>query len=367
MSDVHPLVSIIVAIYNVEDYLEQCLDSIVAQSFSNIEILLVDDGSSDRSFEICSQYATLDDRIILLHQDNSGVTEARNRGLRSASGDWIMFVDGDDWLTQNAVETLYRCATQENDCDISIGLYYRNYTIPSQQECYIGDTSTLGQTFIYHSGSCTEGLILYALTKTGLPELSHINCNPHVPWAKLYRHSMINSNKLLFISGLDKWEDRIFNLYAFQDARKIVVINAPVSHYRFRPDSVIHQFNGIDSLAESVNIWVQEVKKFLDDFPENTDDIFARFLYVVLITVVDYFIVSRDLGSLSRRETLKNIRLLFNRRNYRDMIQIISANRKNEYFTRKSRIAIAMFRTRSYFLYLASRQLVRRTKARPTV
>lgn len=366
MSDVHPAVSIIVSIYNVEDYLEQCLDSIVAQSFSDIEIILVDDGGTDGSYDICSRYAALDERIILLHQDNSGVSDARNRGLGAASGDWIMFVDGDDWLTTDAVEILYGFAAQADGYDIAIGSYFQNFSSTDQQERFEGDSSQFDKTYTYELDACRDNLIRFALVRTGMTELAQINCNFNSIRSKLFRHSMLTENNLLFISGLDKGEDRIFNLYTLKIARNLIVINAPFYHYRIRQDSISRKFTGIEALSEPIDIWVGEVKKFLNGFPENTDDIYAGFLYSVLNIVSGYFVRALNFGILSRRETLKNMRILFNGKNYRNMIRTISANRKSEYFTKRNRIVIAMFRTRSYFLYLAASRLSRRIKAGPT-
>ena len=106
MDDKTPLISIIIPVYKVEPYLERCLDSVVGQTYRNLEIILVDDGSPDRSGEICDEYAAHDGRIIVIHQENQGVSAARNAGLDIAKGDYILFVDSDDWLEKDACRTV---------------------------------------------------------------------------------------------------------------------------------------------------------------------------------------------------------------------------------------------------------------------
>lgn len=111
-------VSVIVPVYNVEQYLPKCLDSILAQTYQNLEIVLVDDGSPDRSGEICDQYAERDSRIQVIHQENRGASAARNRGLDAATGDWIGFIDSDDWIDPEFYETLLQTAV-EYDAEIA--------------------------------------------------------------------------------------------------------------------------------------------------------------------------------------------------------------------------------------------------------
>ena len=109
-----PLVSIIVPIYNVEPYLRRCLDSIINQTYTNLEIILVDDGSPDKCPQICDEYAAKDKRIIVLHKENGGLSDARNAGLNACKGDFISFVDSDDWIADIYTEFLLKAITQNN-------------------------------------------------------------------------------------------------------------------------------------------------------------------------------------------------------------------------------------------------------------
>lgn len=117
-----PVISVVVPVYNTEKYLRRCIDSILAQTFTELELLLIDDGSTDKSSMICDEYAIIDSRVCVYHQENGGVSSARNCGLDNAKGEWITFVDADDWLDINMFQEMYDCARLANAdavyCDI---------------------------------------------------------------------------------------------------------------------------------------------------------------------------------------------------------------------------------------------------------
>lgn len=117
-----PLISIIVPVYNVEKYIRRCVDSLINQTYKNLEIILIDDGSPDNSGAICDEYAKLDNRVKVIHKENGGVSSARNVGLDSASGEYIGFMDSDDYITPDMYEVLYNNMV-DNDADISMGIY----------------------------------------------------------------------------------------------------------------------------------------------------------------------------------------------------------------------------------------------------
>lgn len=108
--EANPLVSVVVPVYDVEPYLRECVDSILAQTYENLEVLLVDDGSPDGCGEICDQYADEDDRVVALHKENGGLSDARNYGLRHARGEWVSFIDSDDYVSPMFIEGLYATA-----------------------------------------------------------------------------------------------------------------------------------------------------------------------------------------------------------------------------------------------------------------
>jgi glycosyltransferase involved in cell wall biosynthesis len=111
------LISIIIPVYKVEKYLEQCMNSVFNQTYRNIEIILIDDGSPDRCGLMCDEYAVKDSRVKVVHKTNGGVSAARNKGLEEADGDWILFVDSDDWVESDVCEVALKTA-MENNADI---------------------------------------------------------------------------------------------------------------------------------------------------------------------------------------------------------------------------------------------------------
>ncbi len=113
------LISIIVPVYNVEKYIHQCIDSVINQTYKNIEIILVDDGSPDNCGRICDEYAAKDSRIKVIHKANGGLSDARNHGIEAAKGDWLMFIDSDDWIEPDMAQKLLDAAT-EDDADMAV-------------------------------------------------------------------------------------------------------------------------------------------------------------------------------------------------------------------------------------------------------
>lgn len=119
MFNIEPLISIILPVYNVEKYISRCVESLINQTYTNIEIILVDDGSTDKSYTICEKYAEKDLRVKLFHKQNGGVSSARNVGLKNSNGEYITFVDSDDWVKEDMLEHLFK-KLNDNNADISI-------------------------------------------------------------------------------------------------------------------------------------------------------------------------------------------------------------------------------------------------------
>lgn len=181
-----PKISVIVPVYNVERYLPRCLDSILAQTFTDFELLLIDDGSKDNSGHICDEYAKVDNRIRVFHNENRGVSSARNTGLDNACGEWITFIDSDDYVEDNFLEKLF----QSTNSDLKIS-GYTSFGCYNEEKIYC--TTFISKNEI---GMCLSKFL-----------------NDHifrVPWAKLFRLNIINNNKLRFDTNLKICEDTIF-------------------------------------------------------------------------------------------------------------------------------------------------------------
>lgn len=220
-----PKVSIIVPIFNLERFVEQCVDSLINQTLEDIEILLVNDGSTDSCPQICDNYAAKDRRVKVIHQKNMGLSGARNSGIRESRGKWFMIVDGDDWLEPDAAENLFTYA-EKFQSDIFIGSFYTNTETEQKKDSFY----SVGQ---FHYCSKKEMLELQknCISRTALANKSAAS-NMGVTWARLYRREFVVRNDLTFIPGLKRTQDAIFHLYALEKANKVDYMDLPVHHYR---------------------------------------------------------------------------------------------------------------------------------------
>lgn len=223
-----PLISVIVPIYNAEKYLVRCLDSIVAQNYDKLEIILVNDGSSDKSPMICDDYAFKDERVKVIHKINSGVSEARNSGLDIATGDYVYFADADDWIEANAFVTLVEVLTK-SPCDI---IRFNAYN--SKRELI----NALPFNGIYRGDALEEIALDYmgALRLGGMFILG-------VPWLYLFNRNLIEANKIRFNKQLRRCEDRLFTLTAILYSKEIVFIDDTLYNYDTNAESLSNRYD----------------------------------------------------------------------------------------------------------------------------
>ena len=228
-----PAVSIIVPIYKVEDYLPRCVDSILAQSFPDFELILVDDGSPDNCGAICDAYASKDSRIRVIHQKNAKVSAARNAGMDIAQGEWIAMVDPDDWIHKDYLQILLSGAREDTDLVICDCLM-----TPNDRE----EDPDYSQT---------------AFQSVSLKDLSANHYAHSRAWGRLYRRSVVGGCR--YISGTEPAEDACFNELLYRQDMKFRITDAKLYYYYMRPDSAIHlhygrgTFNSIGPLLEHVD------------------------------------------------------------------------------------------------------------------
>ena len=193
-------VSIIIPVYNLQGYLEECLESVLHQTYKSLQIILVDDGSTDSSLNICNCYAGKDCRILVEHQDNQGVSAARNLGLKKATGEYVFFIDGDDTIAPNYIES-YLDKAKETCADIVIGGFTK-----TEQEHTNTVTPKPGiyNTKDFFSLLCKEGTQIYGYV-----------------WCKLFRFQLIKENAIFFNEKMNSQEDLDFMLSVYGKARKI--------------------------------------------------------------------------------------------------------------------------------------------------
>ena len=210
----NPTASIIIPVYNVAQYVEKCVNSTIAQTYRNIEIIIVNDGSTDNSADVIAELARQDDRIIVINQKNAGVSSARNRGIDTARGEYILFVDGDDWLSKDCVEYMLNLA---NKTQSEMAISVNNFTTRDKQQIIEDKIDTW-------SASNTVAKFLYP----GMPIGS---------WNKIYRHDFLIKNGLRFQENMFMGEGMRFITDAAQRADCVGVGYRKVYWYRLNNTS----------------------------------------------------------------------------------------------------------------------------------
>ena len=224
MEQTSNLISVIVPVYNVEKYLSRCLDSIINQTYKNLEIILIDDGSPDNSGKICDEYAKQDSRIKVIHKENGGVSSARNVGLENATGDYITFVDSDDWIEVD----MYECMLAQNQ-DV-------NYDIIKCSHIFEYVNKKTNSDFIYKNSILIEKeqekeeFIELVLEGKVMPSL----------WSMLIKRNKINELSLEFNESLIIGEDFIFTLELFFFVNSIYIYNKHLYHYFIHEESAMN-------------------------------------------------------------------------------------------------------------------------------
>jgi glycosyltransferase involved in cell wall biosynthesis len=219
----NPLVSIIVPVYKVESYIKECLDSICAQTYNNIEIIVIDDGTPDNAGRIADECAKNDSRITVIHQANGGVSTARNTGLNAAIGDFVIFVDSDDYLAPDYTEYMLNLLLNTQS-EMAVSLNFFSTDKPNSKQI-----ERKNERDTYTPSQALEAIYLYRIG---------VAC-----WNKIYRRDFIEKNNLRFMPELWFGEVMTFNVEAFQKANRIAVGCRKVYYARTNPDSATRKFN----------------------------------------------------------------------------------------------------------------------------
>ena len=245
------VLSVIIPIYNVKEYIKECLDSVVLvirDINDSVEVIIVDDGSTDGCSDIADDYCRFE-CVTVIHQENKGVAAARNTGLRCATGEWVYFVDSDDWLEENAIGDILSAIRKTSDADIILfdaieNKYNRENTWEHFDHEAIWENdeelSALWRGVLYYP-SCRE-----VLGSTGRP-LS-------APWDKVYRRDFLISHSIVFVEELRVLDDMVFNMEAFGHAGKVAYHKKSIYHYRIVNESITHSYKP-DRLGMDMVVW----------------------------------------------------------------------------------------------------------------
>ena len=272
MKKITPEVSIVVPVFNVENYIERCVKSIMSQTLKTIEIIFLDDGSTDNSLNILRDYEKKDERIQVFDCGEIGVSKCRNKGIELSSGKYIMFVDSDDWIDSNMLEVMYKKA-EENKLDLVMCSYIREFKDHSKEKIF-----NLPEEIIYKEDKVKNELLrkLVGPVKEELSNPEMLDALGTV-WGKLYRTDILKENKIKFVDlkEIGSAEDTLFNIFTFNYLSKVMFLNKPMYHYwRDNPKSVTSQYN--PKLKEQRKVFFKYISDFIKE--NNFEQVFEEAL-----------------------------------------------------------------------------------------
>ena len=283
-------ITIIVPIFNQENYLDECITSIINQTYTNIEVLLIDDESTDKSFEICCKYRDMDNRIKVFQIKNSGLSGARNFGLDNSTGKYIMFCDSDDFYFNNTCELLYN-AIDNNNADYAIGNYIN---------CY--EDGTLWNDPIFDKNKFNNFFLNINDYDKSFYVMSSSVCN------KIFRKSFIDEYNIRFIQGVPA-EDAIFTTYCFIKSKRTYYINDIIYGYRQRLSGTSISTNNNLSYFEGIS---KAYKYIYLNFKNNNEMGFYRYFYLkTLFYITHKFIDTTVMNNEDKIKALNEMKWFY--------------------------------------------------------
>ena len=251
MSAAAPTFSFVVPVYNVEQYLGKCIESVLGQTYSDFELILVDDGSTDSSGKICDSYREKDNRILVIHKKNAGVSAARNVGIEQARGEYICFIDSDDWIESNYLSEI---KAEIADFDI---LFFG---------CFLRYEDGMASSICPPAVECRTdiGNVISYLFQNDM----HVNYFGY-PWNSIYRRDIIDQFEIRFSETLSFCEDEVFNLAYCNHARSLKIITPLLYNYRLKEQGLTH-------MKKTPEVWYL----LADGFLQLLDDIKSQTLVI---------------------------------------------------------------------------------------
>lgn len=306
------VISVIVPVYNVEKYLERCVDSICKQTYKNLEIILVDDGSPDSCPKMCDEYARKDNRICVIHKENGGLGFARNSGLEIASGKYITFVDSDDWIHNEHIENLYK-SISEDDSDLAIGLYTK-VASDGKEEAYVSPL----KPGVYKDQEVVNMILLpWIGSELEYPKDIKIE---YCCWKNLYRRDLIDKYNVRFES--EKYaagEDLYFNIDYIYHATKVVSVEEKGYYYFVNNNSISRKYdskrfertlNCYKVLQERVEKYgLQEVAKYRCERTFLTK--LRSAIQLIVFSDMSYTVKTKEIRAILRNKVVQKVLAIY--------------------------------------------------------
>jgi glycosyltransferase involved in cell wall biosynthesis len=288
------IVSIIIPVYNAERYLTPCIESLLSQTLCDCEFIFVNDGSKDRSRAFIEQYQQVDDRIKLINQPNQGVSVARNNGLSEAIGEYVGFVDADDFIEQDMFEVLYTTAKQ-GDCDAVIS----NFESEMNQQ-HVVTRFPFQTNGVLRKDYIDRELIPYFLKKDDL----------NMVWSKLYKHEIIRNHQVKFPGNVVLGEDGMFNLKFFKYASAIQYLDYTGYHYREVEGSATRNITEKDYFQRALEVYSLDLTEVIG-YSLDKDKIqqlkSIKLIHSVMSYIHMYLDPSQGMGFSKRYSYVKNM------------------------------------------------------------
>lgn len=326
-----PKVSIIVPIYNVEKYLDRCMQTLINQTLQDIEIIMVDDGSPDNCPKLCDDYAKKDNRIKVIHKKNGGLSDARNAGLNIATGEYVAFIDSDDFTSKEAYETLYNKA-KETNADIVYAGFTMHNSDGTENKCFV-----LNQTW--------EGKDIIPFIKSMIfdtkPDIDTIWMSV---WNGIYKRNIIEKNNIRFLSEREYLsEDILFHTMLIPLCKKIVCIPYTFYHYCYNGISLTHSSFNTNKIDCNFRLF-ELLMKIADDYnlPEIKEDIILFFENYTRGIILRGIILS-DM-KLSDKHKLCNI--IYNYPKWKEILNFI----REKEIPRKEKLGFYIIKHKAFWL-----------------
>jgi glycosyltransferase involved in cell wall biosynthesis len=262
-----PLISVVVPVYKVEEYLDKCVESIINQTYKNLEIILVDDGSPDNSPKKCDEWSKKDNRIKVINKKNGGVSSARNTGIDKSKGEWITFVDADDWIETTYVEDMYNIS-QDFDA---------NYICCGYNKIYSENVESIN----------SNGELIELNSRDYLTALLNVQNGYGFVHMKLINKDIIG--KVRFDEELPVGEDALFNIQLCDNLDKVVIYNKALYNYRINTNSVVRKYdvNYVDKYTNSMQKMKTYINKKYNDKTIRLN-VFNYIVYHLMLICVNY-------------------------------------------------------------------------------
>lgn len=322
------MISIIVPVYNASKYLEDCILSVLKQTYKDFELILIDDGSKDNSLDILKRFETFDKRIKIYEQKNHGVSYTRNKGIDLAKGDYILFLDSDDWIESDMLEQMYSAMIKTN-----VSVVRCNYFVNNLQEQYVGNDFFEEKEVTYNKKEIKDKIIPALLS------------NKMKSFSVLYLiDSKVLKGKIYYNEEISMLEDQIFCLKMLSKIDKITFIHNPLYHYRVNESSVTVKVECIKNNIENILM----VNEIISDFLRQNQ--YAD-RYIKILNQCHLNLIIKQFYRLHENGLL-DVRYLEKIRNLVAMKNILKEYDLELEESRKLKICVLLFKHKTYTLFL---------------